>query len=43
MDRTFGADIKNSAFVGEKLNLENVKNILDRNQRAFKETKSKLI
>ncbi|CBZ04246.1 insulinase family protein [Clostridium botulinum] len=43
MDRTFRAGIKNSAFVGEKLNLENVKNILDRNQRAFKEAKSKLI
>lgn len=43
MARTFGADIKNSAFVGEKLNLENVKNILDTSKKAFKETKSKLI
>ncbi|HDK7169434.1 TPA: insulinase family protein [Clostridium botulinum] len=43
MDRTFGAGIKNSAFVGEKLNLENVKNILDTSKKAFKETKSKLI
>ncbi len=43
MARTFGAGVKNSAFVGEKLNLENVKNILDTNKKAFKETKSKLI
>lgn len=43
MARTFGAGIKNSAFVGEKLNLENVKNILDTSKKAFKETKSKLI
>ncbi|AUM96192.1 TPA: insulinase family protein [Clostridium botulinum] len=43
MTRTFGAGIKNSAFVGEKLNLENVKNILDTSKKAFKETKSKLI
>jgi len=43
MDRTFGAGIKNSAFVGEKLNIENVRNILEENQKAFKETKSKLI
>lgn len=43
MSKTFGLGIKNSAFVGEKLNLENVKNILSEHKRAFKETKSKLI
>ncbi|MBO0566599.1 insulinase family protein [Clostridium botulinum] len=35
MTRTFGAGIKNSAFVGEKLNLENVKNIFRHKQKGF--------
>ncbi|WP_251860263.1 pitrilysin family protein [Clostridium sp. Marseille-Q2269] len=43
MSKTFGLGIKNLAFVGKKLNLENVKNILSEHKRAFKETKSKLI
>lgn len=43
MKKTFGMGIKNSAFVGESLEIENVKNILNKDENAFKQMKSKFI